>query len=648
MLHYDVEISNIKSISNLSCRFLPGVNLVTGKNGSGKSTLCNSLYYCLRASSKGSKSYRHLIKRGESEGHIKISFTTSSNQEMTLERVFHLKDSTKFKATIDGNSLQVEDGTKIIPEIFLDLIYLNYDKIDPLYFFDVDEYLKEYSKKLQYVKNLEGELEKIKIKMTVTNDTLEKNIKNLKTKIDELDKKETEFNNKRAKLKEQVFFDSIEVLEEFERLLEEAKQEYNIWLNEENNRRSIAIKELERELELQKKEVEEIKKKLIQERKNLEEKHSLEEKNELAELQKNINLRKGEITATVNSYKNQLQNFKKIENEKNCPVCGQKLDPITIEQMIVELDEKIKEQTELLMQLEENKRKSESEIREKYSKIKKEKIAALENHYKSQIEQSNIKIKELEDKVEKAKQSVIISEEEKIEKQKEIKKKYFKDKADIINSKFLQSQKQLIRDLIEIEKEISRIAAEKENIRKEIVKLQNELYKDEDFKTVEEKINKLKVAEGILQYVNRRNLNKFISEKVYDIFSGLCTYYSTKFDVKVLPELKETKDGFLIEFGAKNLHGEVVSLNELSSGEGVIAKIIINMASRKFIRMLPEYKNSEFIDLLFIDEYLDRLDENNAVEIVSRLSEETDFIFVIVTHRADLINSFSYVNLISL
>ncbi|MCX7641548.1 MAG: hypothetical protein N2Z20_02805, partial [Elusimicrobiales bacterium] len=62
----------------------------------------------------------------------------------------------------------------------------------------------------------------------------------------------------------------------------------------------------------------------------------------------------------------------------------------------------------------------------------------------------------------------------------------------------------------------------------------------------------------------------------------------------------------------------------------------------------PEYKNYEFIDLLFIDEYLDRLDEHNAIEIVSRLSEENKFILGIVTHRADLINSFSYVNLISL
>lgn len=641
----NIELSNIRSISYKNVDFFPGINIIVGKNGLGKTTLCMAPLIAFYGRTFSSKGYRSIIKKGESEGHVCVKFITPSQKQIVVDRHISLKDSSNVSVYIDNQHVEI-DPSELIPQEISEFMYLQTEKLDLFkYFENIDDYVELYNSKAKQIETFLVELEKIKTKKNTLEKYYKQELEKEEQNLKNYEKRITEIENRIKTIKSKLYIKTQEEFAKFLQIYENAKEEFTKRITSEEENRKKMAENLNNEIKLLKAELDKL---------------FVEKEREKSESIKNLEKEKfqkekklsDEYNLTIGALKNQLENVKKelsrisqIQGEKICPLCGKELDSDEVEKLCKEYETHYSQIEKNIKEENEKFKNQQTSLNQEYENLKKQILKSIDEKYDENIKNKKEKIESLNEKL-KNLQNFSLSTEEKKQIFIEIKNKFFGDMAELINKEFVEMHDKAFKELSNLEIQLDFEKDNLEKIKHNITSLHKKLKDLEKYFVVDKYMENCIQARAILKKVNKKDIKQHLSAKIYDIVNSITLRYSNIFPVKIIPELRQVKDNYNIEFSAVNLHGEVVNINELSSGEFVIGKIIINLVMRDFLRLLPQYKNTEFLNIMFLDEHLDKLDENNAQMIIEILQGLEDFTFIIVTHRIDLVNSFSNANII--
>lgn len=441
-----------------------------------------------------------------------------------------------------------------------------YDKIR-LQFTQISSELKE--KKSRYNK-LQEEIEKL-YKET-------KDLDDLEVQVLELDKlKEVQNKIKEYELYKKNLSDKNRNISELEREINEYKMKlkrknelvsyYNDYITLQKEKKEIEEKyrnyrDLKKELELV---LSSISKKRDELRRlenivNLQQITELERKmNELEAKRSSLDQELGEVNSTIKENENIVSNINEVKTDR-CPICGRPLDFEHKKKILDEANEKIKQAKDrkeiLLVEL----KKITNELniaKNSYDKYKQYRVR-YENLVKD-LEEDESKKKEIESRIKEY--GNIEDEIQKIEsKLKDLEEPY---------KEYLGLSRYNEKELEDKIKRLERENTEREELKKEIARLENEL-KGLDKELVENKVRELEEKKKILEEKKRKksilekdlqdlsNLEKEIKE-LEDKIIGI------KFDEKEYNELKNKKESLLKEIQYKEneksrLEGELNTL----------------------------------------------------------------------------------------
>lgn len=638
-----VAMNNIRSIDHINAEFYPGINLIVGKNGAGKTTLCNALFISLYGRMIGSsKNYKNLIKKGSKNGSVSASIQFPNGKNVRVERFFYLNSPSDVKTYIDNSEVDV-NPTKLIPQEIAELMYLQLDKLDFFKYFDVDKFVQKYETKIKILDEEILKLEKIKTEINTLKSILSSELKKQKEMLEESQQRISKLLSLKSNIESNLYFKSEEEFVIFKETYTKAKEEYIKTVESEREKRRSQIDNITSQIKILESELEKIKVEQDKEEKDVRIKLSNELHAKDKELISKHNETVGSLKANINSLQKEKSKISQIQGKSVCPLCGSELNTEKTEEIINHIEEELKILENKLNKETTSYANQKRELEREYKEKEKKLIQEIRDKYNVVINEKRSKIDELKNTLENIKKTNLdLTSEEKQEISNRIKQKHFGNLANIVTKEFMEKQEQLFDQLIRCKIEIEKESETKKRIERAIFDIENKLTELQKYDSIDDVINECKKAKFILSKINKRDIKRHLSVKVFEIINNIAMHYSSLFPIKVIPELKAQSDNYIIDFNAINFNGELIPLSELSSGETVVVKIIINLVIRDFLRLLPEYKNTEFFNIVFIDEYLDRLDEYNAQFVLELLQTFDNFIFVIVTHRADLVQSFSF------
>jgi exonuclease SbcC len=92
---WELRLINVKSYSDETLRFQPGINFISGINGAGKTTIIESIGYALF--NYNPYSLRHFLREGAKSGEIQVLLEALDERLYRIVRKFNSRASTKWE-----------------------------------------------------------------------------------------------------------------------------------------------------------------------------------------------------------------------------------------------------------------------------------------------------------------------------------------------------------------------------------------------------------------------------------------------------------------------------------------------------------------------------------------------------------------------
>ena len=651
----EVYLENIRSISSLHCILSPGVNIVVGPNGSGKTTLCNALYLAFYGRTLwGTRSHSNIVKRGESTGKVKVTLPLD-DRDVSIERMFGKNSYVRVFVDNIPVTPQVDPESIVHPDVMKFIYFSDLKKINIMEYLDIDsftQHTKTCYKELDTQRlKLKEELSKVETEISLT----EKLRDNAQLEVEKLKRELSNISSRVNTLRTQLRIKDFEELSRLRQKLEQCKLEVQ---NRVNSMKMILQNELHEHSSLLND-----KKKLLEQ---LELKYSKELKEITGELtqqllqlelqeRKELDKQLSPITVEISSKVSQIQKLQKVLDEvektgaSTCPLCGSPVDESHIKKEIETLRSEVEK-------LEQRKQDIERDIRTRYSEYKqmlqkdaKEREQHVVDEYEKKRELLLKEMSTIEEQIKKINKQLSSEPQNINEIILQVKKEILGENYLWVNTKALEEQEKLLLELQNLLQTETLKHETVEKLEQDIAKYSEKINQlTRQIEELKQKAQKVETGVVILEKLtNTRSIKKHISRKIFSIVCDIVDEICENYPLKLSPELKEVgSEGYELIFLSTNLHGDVVPIEELSAGESVLTKIAANFVVREFVRRV---KGNHYLPkLLIIDEVLDRLDSENALQILEYLSGMQDYTFVIVTHRLDLVESLSNANIIEL
>ncbi|MCF7871486.1 AAA family ATPase [Candidatus Woesearchaeota archaeon] len=367
MLLKKISLKNIRSYKELEITFDEGSTLLSGDIGSGKTTILLAIEFALFGFIRGTISGSTLLRHGEREGIINLSFEID-NKNIEIQRTLKKtsvgiqQDSGYIIMDAEKTDLTaVELKSKILdligyPEdlltkskslIFRYTVYTPQEEMKLILFensderlekirklFDIDKYKRITENANLYAKELRNEIKLMEL-LVQGQEELKKEIKDLEDQIKQLQEQFEKTVIKELEMQEEDLRKEIEKIEQQEKLCDTIKNKIQMKKSELINNEKI-IENLEEQNKEINKELEEIKSepkpKIAEDNQQQSEReikaleHTPEYYEKLKEEnEKKLLLAKNKIAILENNAENAKQLILKIGSLQNCPTCNQKV-----------------------------------------------------------------------------------------------------------------------------------------------------------------------------------------------------------------------------------------------------------------------------------------------------------------------------------
>ena len=615
-----LKIQNFRAISELELEFVPSsIVLIKGRNGSGKSSIFNALYSCLYNRQLNGRPLNKAIKQGTDFCVLNLVFNINGVQHELYRRI---GKNSKVILYREGEELASGNKVKSIIESLIPPKILKLHMLQSLQIKDIISDLTDVSEFSQKVsdrkKSVEKELLEKEGQLQADQHHLEfvsKQIHETVQNIEKLDCEIKKFQQQISKLEPSVNNANLVTITEKQKRVEQFMIEYQTSLktfkdsiqlkirtevDEPKIKYSNLLKQLESELVTKKQKLEIEKHKLIK------------------SLEIDINTLQVEIKNT----ESELQKFRNLLDTKKCFTCDREIKTNDIPKFQQKI-EKLQEQLIKSKQKVEEIKRKQIEIQQEYQS----KIQKLEE----KILKDKQKISDYLQQLENYRNSLLSQIDNNYENNLKIK---LLDKFNLTESDLNQDYSRLVSNINQIDQlkaKLQTLILTKENLETQLNKLQKqEEAIKQSIDKIHPEIEKLKEKVKILTtWQNTRLIKKLLVKKATVAINSLIQQKYGQI-IKVSLELTESDD---INILIRNMNGDIVPLDDSSTGESVISKLTLYIALRYLL------SQSCCITCLFLDEFLDSLDELNVEKVLSFLKDistnEHTSIFLI-SHRESI------------
>ncbi len=635
-----IELYNIRSHKRSKIEFNDGITILSGRTGSGKSSFLLSIEYALFGADS-SLTNNMILRRGASEGHVKLVFTQSGKEYEVMRGLIRkgkgiATNPDKLWIKEDGKKLPIISRSNEINEQLLKILHYPLD-VKPKELFEVTSYAKqdEIRKLIEMTnenrqKYVDRVLQLSKYQLTWEN--LKELINELKNKLSNLEgltealprtieecgeKKEELKNNENALVQVENKLGALKKeLEDFKEKYDKIKVEYEKALLDDKKIKEVDAKilELKRQKEEFEKEISRIKTKL-------EDYKSLKETNINEIIEKHAKISQ-EVSMLKDAIKELQKELLSIDDLKGrCPLCKQEINE--------EHKQKIKDRYYKEMQEKSN----------KLSKLKSElETVSLVLREAEQIKEALDKKKNLENEL-SSKENLILQLEARISNLLE-QKKTFKTVAN------LDELKREYEKLIDKDKELSseyKALSERQSFLKQLVSdLKNEVKsKEELIKELNEKEKEIKKLNKDLTFITRvrediRNIREVVRARFLE---NLRREFSNKYeelreDDEYVMDVLPNYEPIAYDSGTK------VPIQTLSGGEKTSVALAYRLALAEIAANVSDIDKPE---LLILDEPtygFDRIDIKALPQTLRNIKTIPQII--IVSHEEELKQSADY------
>lgn len=611
-----LKIKNFRSISELEIEFPEqGLVLIKGPNGSGKTSIFNALFTCLYNRQVNGRPASNAVKKGTKSCEIISDFQVNGQEYQMVRYIGNPSNATLYS---DGQI--IAQGNKI-KDIVEELVPPELLKLSMLQNLDIKQLISSLSDVTSFV-NLVREsilsLKQRKLDLEKNRDSIKQTIESLRASIDNIENEITQL-----RVVEKSLLDQMENFSQDRNLEEllEIKSKQDMFKSELSKR----IANIEKDM------LNELQNRVIRPCSNLNaEKIKVQSKlkevlltvdNRLNSDLNNEKLKINNLTNEINHLNQEIEKIDTLIREKSCYVCHREISDEDIPKFEKQKEELLKKITEYKQKIGKCERNMENfkrlavEAKEAYKRRAEQRLQNIEEDLKrhSELEReitSNVAVK---------------------------KQKVYEEVSRELGIDLNLDIDKLIRDA----KNLDRLKTELETTRKTINNLKKtidqtrtkveKLSSGSELKELEEQISQIDQKINVLDiWTDTKLLKKLISKQISDSINiRLQKRYNFILKVKV-----EIDDKDEIHLTAENIRGETIPVLDCSNGEGVICKLNLYAALRDSF-------SDKKVDCLFLDEFIDSLDEENskkAIDFLRRMSSNAPIF--LISHREDIQDEF--------
>lgn len=666
-------LKNIRSYKNLDINFKEGSTLLSGDIGSGKTTILLAIEFALFGFIKGTISGSTLLRHGEKEGSVELSFQLEK-KEITIKRTLK-KGSTGINQTVGHLILNnektdltaVELKSKILellgyPEdlltkskslIFRYTVYTpqeemktiltekSDDRLEKLRkLFDIDKYKRIKENASNYAKYLRGRIkvegiliedleeiieEKERINEEIENKSQlkEKLDSNIKTTVEELTKQKKEY----------------ELLEEKAKILIQLRNDSKLEKLRIDNANDNVAKTIN-DIKDMKEEIKKITSQKVEEAISIRKRVDVEDdlnkfEDGKSKVEKIISENENKLAVLESKLKDFNLAIKKVKTEDICPRCSQKITEEHKQKVISEEEVKIKESEEKQIKFQENNKllsKKLDGIANKIGHLRNELRIAEKAELTKKIEDQNKqRVENLKKRVEELEKQKLLDEKKILEYQKKANETQKKINEMQIEPDKLRALKEKVDSLSEDirKKELENAAINEfiKNKRFEIEKLEKEILSKKDKK---KELQKTKITENWLskQFISIVDvIEKHVLASIHQEFSQR---FREWFNILLEDETIQTS---LDETFAPIIHqnGYESEIDNLSGGEKTAVALAYRLALNKVINDF--IGNIKTRDIIILDEPTDGFSTDQLDKVRDVLEELNSKQTIIVSHE---------------
>ncbi len=649
-----LSLYNFRSITSFEQDFDKGMYLIKGSNGSGKSSLFESIYVCLFNKRLNSKSATSAIQKDKKSAKIELTLDIN-NDIYIISRVIG-KDS---NCSIFKNGSILSSNTRESDKIIEELIPQDSIKLSMLQDVDIKKIITEYV-------NVDNFIEKVK---DILNNNVSVKINKLQTELNSSIDKQNIYTQQCDEISNQIINEknkinqleiylktNLNTVKQAESYIELSKVKKNFLsvynseytklvanINNQINNLNISLTNIVTTINSINNEYQNKINTINFKIQNFEN----EIQKQLYQLDKNntdiinkYNLEISSIISSINNIQKMLNNIDTWLQKDSCPTCNQLITKETKDNLINQRQLKIDEINKYQIDVE-NIKKLIDEQQQKYQTEKYNlSISFDKTEYVQQInnlvDEKNTSILNLENE----KKNILINIDNL--------------KYEIINNDDINKQKakeSALKILNITEQDLMLNTDEYINVIKQYEEKQKELdYSKNHLIYLESNYNdKMNIILSLKKSINTDDLNKLIEMR--DILTTwdnirllkklvvkrlsllLNSLIQNKYN-KLLNVQIDISDNDEMVINVDNLNGETVLLTDLSQGETVLSKLVIYCALKELL------STNVYFSVFFLDEFLDKLDEENLKNVVMFLNNLNNInnIFIIThnTYALDL------------
>lgn len=621
-----IEIKNFRTISELEVDLSCGITLIKGKNGSGKSSIPNAIYTCIYNRQLNGRPASAGIKNGTKSSLLKLNFTIDNVDKYSIIRTIGKKSSVELLKNGDV----ISKGSKV-KSIIEELIPQDIIKLNMLQSLDIKSLISGYVDVSGFVKKVSDKRKEYEMTLRDLEHKLQNvdiSINNFDLNISEMEKMKHNNENDLNLIMSEITSLKQNLNSSIDPTLAKEKHENIIKLNSEY---TVLVNDLEKNIrsELNEK-VETPIQQITSEMNSIASEYTNEIKTLDLQLKSEIDKLSSEKQMIYNRIKNledEISKYTTLINQHVCFVCEHEIDEKDLkkyEAKISQLQNEIKNEQNKIAKIEND---TEQSIKDKYKKVKIDKY----NASTKRIEELNNDLKKY-----KSERELYINKLNNLESEKQKIYTNLLKKYNITTDDLKVDYSKVINNFDRITELSAKINIINKNIQDIVNKINQYLSEKEKFisenkkSDIENKIKEIGKKITILKtWENSRLLNKLITKKLSSTINSII---KTKYNYIIQVNFDiDDKDNLVIT--AKNMHGDIVPIEDASTGEGVIGKLILYSAFRTF--MSQECS----VSTVFLDEFLDSLDDENvfkAFEFLKDIANDENISIFIISHRQDI------------